>query len=64
MNVEKLICLVKEHPILYCISHPDYMITKLNNELWNKIGERNDLLKINAAQLHWVAIIHSILINP
>ncbi|KRT79195.1 Myb/SANT-like transcription factor [Oryctes borbonicus] len=38
MDAEKLICAVKEHPVLYCINHPEYRRTKLKDELWDTIG--------------------------
>ncbi|KAL3283962.1 hypothetical protein HHI36_018133 [Cryptolaemus montrouzieri] len=38
MEHEKLIDIVKDHPVLYDTSHVDYTRTKMKDELWDKIG--------------------------
>ncbi|XP_044746994.1 uncharacterized protein LOC123308423 [Coccinella septempunctata] len=40
MDTEKLISLVREHPVLYCTTHPYYMRTKYKDELWESLGEK------------------------
>lgn len=35
---ERLIEIVRENPLLYDLSHPEYMRTKLKDQIWEKIG--------------------------
>lgn len=38
MDTEKLISLVQGYPVLYDTSDPDYMKSKLKDQIWEKIG--------------------------
>ncbi|XP_049768296.1 uncharacterized protein LOC126104909 [Schistocerca cancellata] len=51
--MEHLIQIVQDNPVLYDTSHPDYMRSKLKDEIWKKVAEELHYSNWETAKENW-----------